>query len=71
MPQAKLVPAVADAVVFDGVKYRIRAIEAVADGPQAASSVAGPAWRRTPVVAWFHAADMRWDNIAGVWRLKP
>jgi hypothetical protein len=57
-------PRVGDAVVTDGVKYRIRGLT-----PHAAHlAVAGPSWRRGLVVRLADPCRLTWDKVAGVWR---
>ena len=58
-------PDVGDAVVVDGLKHRIRAV----DGGSVELSVSGPNWKRSPVVSTVAASALRWDAIPEVWRV--
>lgn len=57
-------PAVGDAVVVDGTKHRIRAIE----GAQARIGIAGPNWR-TAAGLPLRVDRLYWDPLPGVWRV--
>ena len=54
-------PTVTDPVVVDGVKYRIREI-----GPKSlrARTSFGNRWVSVAI------ADLTWDRVAGVWRVR-
>lgn len=54
------------AVVINGRKYRIRAIE----DDKARCAEAGPHWRTAPIVVWAWVPSLVFDYRAGVWRAK-
>lgn len=57
-------PALGDAVVIGGNKFRIREIEA----PLAFLAPAGPSWRRSMIVGTANLQSLHWDRTAAVWR---
>lgn len=58
------VPAIGDAVVIRGNKFRIREIE----DPLAFLAPAGPSWRRCQIVGTANVVSLHWDRVAAVWR---
>lgn len=58
-------PAVGDAVVVDGSKFRIQAIEA---GGIGLIAEAGPNWRHGVTVP-LALSRLYWDPLAAVWRV--
>jgi hypothetical protein len=57
-------PAIGDAVVDDGIKYRIRQLT-----PHAAHlAEAGPSWRRGPIIALADPGRLVWDKVPALWR---
>ena len=62
--KASTTPAIGDAVVSDGVKYRIRALTLHA----AHLALAGPSWRRGAIVMLADPCRLTWDKVPAVWR---
>lgn len=68
-------PAVGDAVVIDGQKYRIRVLPGDQPGDSAVGTIylakAGPSWKRAAIDGGVHAEDkLVWDKVAGLWRVE-
>ena len=61
-------PALGEAVVDDGTKYRIREVTEIGQTAIASLAAAGPSWKRTPIVANADLHQLEWDRVASVWR---
>lgn len=59
---------VGDAVVDDGVKYRVREITEIGQTAMAQLAAAGPSWKRTAIVRNADVHQLEWDRVAAVWR---
>lgn len=59
-----MTPKVGDAVVSEGIKYRVRQV-----APHAVHlALSGPSWRRTDVLALADPGRLTFDATAAVWR---
>ncbi len=66
-------PEQGEAVVIDGVKHRIRgfSVEAIRGERVGVAHLAkaGPTWRVARIEHRVAVSALRWDHVAGVWRL--
>jgi hypothetical protein len=55
-------------VIERGTKLRVRELTRIGSVAVALLAVAGPSWKRAPIVARTDPAQLEWDRLPAVWR---